>query len=40
VLTLRHKSGVKRQSVAEQVARTPAMAMDIRKVESGQGIEG
>jgi NADH-quinone oxidoreductase subunit J len=40
VLTLRHKSGIKRQSVAEQVARTPAMAMDIRKVESGKGIEG
>jgi NADH-quinone oxidoreductase subunit J len=40
VLTLRHKSGVKRQSVAEQVARTPAMAMEIRKVESGKGIEG
>ncbi len=40
VLTLRHKSGVKRQNIAEQVARTPAMAMDIRKVESGKGIEG
>ena len=40
VLTLRHKSGVKRQSVAEQVARTPAMAMEIRKVETGKGIEG
>ncbi len=40
VLTLRHKSGIKRQNVAEQVARTPAMAMEIRKVESGQGIEG
>jgi NADH-quinone oxidoreductase subunit J len=40
VLTLRHKAGVKRQSVAVQVARTPAMAMDIRKVESGKGIEG
>jgi NADH-quinone oxidoreductase subunit J len=40
VLTLRHKSGVKRQNVAEQVARTPATAMEIRKVESGQGLEG
>jgi NADH-quinone oxidoreductase subunit J len=40
VLTLRHKSDVKRQNVADQVARTPAMVMDIRKVESGQGIEG
>jgi NADH-quinone oxidoreductase subunit J len=40
LLTLRHKSGVKRQSVAAQVARTPAMAMEIRKVETGKGIEG
>jgi NADH-quinone oxidoreductase subunit J len=39
VLTLRHKTGIKRQTVADQVARTPAMVMDIRKVESGQGIE-
>jgi NADH-quinone oxidoreductase subunit J len=40
VLTLRHKPGIKRQNIGEQVARTPAMAMDIRKVESGKGIEG
>jgi NADH-quinone oxidoreductase subunit J len=40
VLTLRHKPGVKRQNIADQVARTPAMAMDIRKVETGRGIEG
>jgi NADH-quinone oxidoreductase subunit J len=40
VLTLRHKEGVKRQNISEQVARTPAMAMELRKVESGQGIEG
>ena len=38
VLTLRHKEGVKRQNVAEQVARTPATAIEIRKVEPGQGI--
>jgi NADH-quinone oxidoreductase subunit J len=38
VLTLRHKEGVKRQSVAAQVARTPATAMEIHKVEPGQGI--
>ena len=38
VLTLRHKPGVKRQNIADQVARTPATAMDIRKVEPGQGI--
>lgn len=38
VLTLRHKPRVKRQNIAEQVARTPATAMEIRKVESGEGI--
>jgi len=38
VLTLRHKVGVKRQSVAAQVARTPATAIEVRKVESGKGI--
>lgn len=38
VLTLRHKPGVKRQSIAEQVARTPATAIEIKKVETGKGI--
>ena len=38
VLTLRHKVGVRRQSVAAQVARTPATAMEIKKVETGKGI--
>jgi NADH-quinone oxidoreductase subunit J len=38
VLTLRHKEGVKRQSVPAQVARTPETAIEIRKVESGKGI--
>lgn len=38
VLTLRHKEGVKRQSIADQVARNPATAIEIRKVESGKGI--
>ena len=38
VLTLRHKAGVKRQSVAAQVSRTPATAIEIRKVEPGQGL--
>ena len=38
VLTLRHKVGVKRQVIADQVARTPATAIEIRKVESGKGI--
>ncbi|MBO0663787.1 NADH-quinone oxidoreductase subunit J [Jiella sp. MQZ9-1] len=38
VLTLRHKQGLKRQSIPAQVARTPATAIEIRKVESGRGI--
>lgn len=38
VLTLRHRPNVKRQSIAEQVARTPATAIEVRKVESGKGI--
>ena len=38
VLTLRHKQGIKRQDVSVQVARGPATAIEIRKVEPGQGI--
>ncbi len=38
VLTLRHKVGVKRQSISAQVARTPATAIEVRKVETGKGI--
>lgn len=38
VLTLRHKQGVKRQSVPEQNARVPATAIEIKKVETGKGI--
>ena len=38
VLTLRHKPGVKRQYIAAQVARTPATAIEIKKVETGRGI--
>ena len=38
VLTLRHRVGVKRQNIAEQVARDPAKAIEVREVESGQGI--
>lgn len=38
VLTLRHKEGVKRQNVSAQVARGPATAIEVRKVEPGQGI--
>jgi NADH-quinone oxidoreductase subunit J len=38
VLTLRHKAGVKRQSIARQNARTPAEAAELRKVASRQGV--
>jgi NADH-quinone oxidoreductase subunit J len=38
VLTLRHKANVKRQDIDVQNARTPAMAMALRKVASGQGL--
>jgi NADH-quinone oxidoreductase subunit J len=38
VLTLRHKPNVKRQNAADQVARTKATAIKIRKVQPGQGI--
>ena len=39
VLTLRHRVGVKRQNIAEQVARSPETAIEIRKVKSGQGLD-
>jgi NADH-quinone oxidoreductase subunit J len=38
VLTLRHKVGVKRQDVSVQNARTPAEAVEVRKVPSRQGV--
>ena len=38
VLTLQHKVGVKRQNIASQVARTPATAIEIKKVQSGKGL--
>ena len=38
VLTLRHKEGVKRQSIAAQIARTPETAIEVRQVESGKGL--
>lgn len=38
VLTLRHKANVKRQNIADQVARTKATAMEVRKVQPGQGL--
>jgi len=38
VLTLRHKEGVKRQNISDQVARGPETAVEVRKVKPGQGI--
>ena len=38
VLTLRHKEGVKRQSISAQVNRTPEMSMEVVKVAPGQAI--
>ena len=38
VLTLQHRVRVRRQNIAEQVARTPATAMEVVKVRSGQGL--
>jgi NADH-quinone oxidoreductase subunit J len=40
VLTLRHKPNVKRQNISDQVARTPATAIEVVKVQSGQGLGG
>ncbi|MGN6459945.1 MAG: NADH-quinone oxidoreductase subunit J [Pseudolabrys sp.] len=38
VLTLHHRVRVRRQSIAEQVARTPATAIEIKQVRPGQGL--
>jgi NADH-quinone oxidoreductase subunit J len=38
VLTLRHKEGVKRQSIAQQVARDKATAMDVVQVRPGEAV--
>jgi NADH-quinone oxidoreductase subunit J len=38
VLTLRHKTGVKRQSIAAQVARGPKTSIEIVKVPSGEAV--
>ena len=37
VLTLRHRPGVRRQSIARQNARTPAMAVELVDLKPGQG---
>jgi NADH-quinone oxidoreductase subunit J len=38
VLTLRHKPGIKRQNVADQVGRDAKKAMEVKSVTSGQGV--
>jgi NADH-quinone oxidoreductase subunit J len=38
VLTLHHRKNIRRQDIGEQVARTPATSIEVRKVKSGQGI--
>ena len=38
VLTLRQREGVRKQSIAKQVARTRAEAVEIKKVTPGSGI--
>jgi NADH-quinone oxidoreductase subunit J len=38
VLTLKHRPGVRRQVVADQVARTPAKGMRVVQIKSGEGI--
>jgi NADH-quinone oxidoreductase subunit J len=40
VLTLQHKVRVRRQNIAEQVARSPAKAIELRRVRPGQGLGG
>jgi NADH-quinone oxidoreductase subunit J len=38
VLTLKHRPGVRRQVVADQVGRTPAKGMRVVQIKSGEGI--
>jgi NADH-quinone oxidoreductase subunit J len=38
VLTLKHRGGIRRQSIAAQVARTPASGMHTVSIKSGEGI--
>ena len=38
VLTLRHRPGVRRQNIGDQVARTPASGMKIVQIKSGEGL--
>ncbi|WP_375261441.1 NADH-quinone oxidoreductase subunit J [Palleronia sp.] len=38
VLTLRHRTGVKRQDIVQQIMRDPKKTMEMRDVKSGQGL--
>ena len=38
VLTLRHRSDVKRQNVLQQMYRDPGKAMELKDVKPGQGL--
>ncbi|MFN0041697.1 MAG: NADH-quinone oxidoreductase subunit J [Alphaproteobacteria bacterium] len=38
VLTFRSRDGVRRQRIADQLARGPASAVELRKVKSGEGV--
>jgi NADH-quinone oxidoreductase subunit J len=38
VLTLKHRPGVRRQSIADQVGRTPTSGMRVVQIKSGEGI--
>ncbi len=38
VLTLHHRKNVKRQSIPDQVARSPEMSVELKDVKPGQGI--
>ncbi|TIX89521.1 NADH-quinone oxidoreductase subunit J [Rhizobium sp. P44RR-XXIV] len=38
VLTLKHRTHIKRQNISQQVARTPATAVEVVKVKPGQGV--
>ena len=39
VLTMRHKPNVKRQVIADQVARGPATAVEVKQVKSAEGLQ-
>jgi NADH-quinone oxidoreductase subunit J len=39
VLTLKHRTNIKRQDISAQVARTPAAGLRLVEVKSGEGIE-